>query len=313
MSEKTYRLQGSAALSLPASDADKLLELGDGECALLYLHILRVGGELVPAMAAHALGRSEEDIRAAARRLDQAGLLASESPDAPLPGPEELRRYTSQEISQRADAAFRALRAETAQVFGRALSGTELQTLFGIYDQLGLPAEVIMLLIHHCSDRLRERYGEGRLPTMRAIEKEAFRWAREELVTLEQANDYLASLESRREEGEKIKKTLGIAGRALSPSERKYLEGWLALGYGSDALALAYDRTVVSTGKLTWAYMDKIVQSWHKKGLFTPAEIEQGDPRSPGKNPNRKKPSSAGTESPPGDDLDLVERLLSKR
>ena len=37
MDGKRYRIQGANTLSLPAEDAEKLLALGDGECALLYL------------------------------------------------------------------------------------------------------------------------------------------------------------------------------------------------------------------------------------------------------------------------------------
>ena len=193
--------------------------------------------------------------------------------------------YTAGEIARRtrADRAFQGLLSETQRVLGHALSGTDMKTLYGIYDQLAMSPEVIMLLINHCAERLRRRYGEGRLPTLHAIQKEAFRWARLEILTLDRAEEYIASLDRREQEGEKVRAALQLTGRELSPTERKYLESWLSMGYGADALALAYDRTVVGTGKLTWAYMDKIVQSWYKKSLFTPEEIEKGDARPQGR------------------------------
>ena len=73
MDGKRYRIQGANTLSLPAEDAEKLLALGDGECALLYLYILRSGGVLDTAAAARALSRTGEQITAAARRLSGAG------------------------------------------------------------------------------------------------------------------------------------------------------------------------------------------------------------------------------------------------
>ena len=57
MNGKRYRIQGANTLSLPAEDAEKLLALGDGECALLYLYILRSGGVLDTAAAARARWR----------------------------------------------------------------------------------------------------------------------------------------------------------------------------------------------------------------------------------------------------------------
>ena len=91
------------------------------------------------------------------------------------------------------DGAFRALLGECQRVLGHTLSSADLNTLFGIYDRLGMTAETILLLIHHCADKLRRRYGEGRLPTMRAIEKEAFYWANREILTAPQAEEYLAA------------------------------------------------------------------------------------------------------------------------
>lgn len=307
MDGKRYRIQGANMLSFPAEDAEKLLALGDGECALLYLYILRSGGVLDAAAAARALSRTAEQIGAAARRLSGAGLLTAG--DAPLPGPDELPVYRTEDILRRSadDGAFRALLGECQRVLGHTLSSADLNTLFGIYDRLGMTAETILLLIHHCADKLRRRYGEGRLPTMRAIEKEAFYWANREILTAPQAEEYLAALARRDEETEKVRHALSLTGRELTPTERKYIESWLSMGYGAEALAIAYDRTVVGTGKLAWAYMDKIVKSWYEKKLFTAEQIEKGDSRTIA----RAKPAA---ESAPrrtgGDDLARLEGIL---
>jgi hypothetical protein len=50
-----------------------------------------------------------------------------------------------------------------------------MKLLFGMYDYLALPPEVILELLNFCVDRSREKYGPGRLPSMRAVEKEAYR------------------------------------------------------------------------------------------------------------------------------------------
>ena len=298
MDGKRYRIQGANTLSLPAEDAEKLLALGDGECALLYLYILRSGGVLDTAAAARALSRTGEQITAAARRLSGAGLLTAG--DVPLPGPDELPVYRTEDILRRSadDGAFRALLGESQRVLGHTLSSADLNTLFGIYDRLGMTAETILLLIHHCADKLRRRYGEGRLPTMRAIEKEAFYWANREILTAPQAEEYLAALARRDEEMEKVRHTLSLTGRDLTPTERKYIESWLSMGYGAEALAIAYDRTVVGTGKLAWAYMDKI---------FTAEQIETGASRAS----SRAKPAAENAPRRTGrDDLARLEGIL---
>ena len=44
---------------------------------------------------------------------------------------------------------------------------------------------------------------------------------------------------------------------------------------------MAYEKTCLNTGGLKWPYMNKILQSWHEKGLHTGKDIRMGD-RKPG-------------------------------
>ena len=78
---------------------------------------------------------------------------------------------------------------------------------------------------------------------------------------------------------------LEIRGRAPSPSEKKYLSAWLDMGFGKEAVAEGYDRTVISAGALKWPYLNKILLSWHEKGLHTLPEILEGDPRGGARKP----------------------------
>lgn len=310
MGDNNYRIANNTTVSLPAKDAETLFALGDGDCALLYLFVLRSGGTLDIAAAARTLRRSAAQVELTARRLSDAGLLSGGN--VPLPGPDELPVYRTEDILRRSadDGAFRALLGECQRILGHTLSSADLNTLFGIYDRLGMTPETILLLIHHCADRLRRRYGEGRLPTMRAIEKEAFYWANREILTAPQAEEYLAELARRDEEMEKVRHALSLTGRDLTPTERKYIESWLSMGYGTEALAIAYDRTVVGTGKLAWAYMDKIVKSWYAKKLFTAAEIEKGDSRTAPAHGRAAAAESAPRRTGGGDDLDRLEKIL---
>ena len=99
---------------------------------------------------------------------------------------------------------------------------------------------------------------------------------------------------------------LGIADRPLTPTENRYIASWLDAGFGPEAIALAYDRTVEKTGGRRWSYLDAILRSWREKGLFTPAEIEAGDPR---RRPGKAAPKTADK---PIDLRDLESLLKSK-
>ena len=261
---------------LSADAADKLLASADGKAALLYLHILRSGGFSLTA-AASVLRCSEAETALAADTLRRLGLLAK--PHAPLPS-SELPPVTAKDIVTRAetDGAFKGVVCEAEKALGRVLSSHDLEVLFGIYDHLGLPADVIMLLLHHCIEEYQARSGPGRMPTMRYIEKEGWFWAEQEILSLDAAEAHLQLQRRRQEAAAQVKEALQIRGREFTATERKYVESWLAMGFGAEAIAVAYDRTVSRTGRLAWKYMDTILQSWNQKGLMTPEAIETGDP-----------------------------------
>lgn len=271
---------------IPAAALDALLRAHDGDVALLYLYLLSEPGADMER-AAGALCRTLQEVDAAWEKLRRMGLVPGEAPPAAaaparqelLPPAEELPQYPAAEISRRGreDPAFAAILEEAAKVIGRNLSSNDMRVLFGVYDHLGLPAEVILELLNYVGQEYREKYTERRRPSARAIEKEAYTWVNLELLTLDQAEAYIHKRRELRSDTGRIKVLLGIRDRGLSDTEQRYVEGWLAMGFPDEAISMALDRTLVKTGKLNWKYMDAILQSWHQKGLHQPGEIEEKD------------------------------------
>ena len=299
MGDSDYRLS-AAVCALPAEDADKLISAGDGDCALLYIYLLR-RGQQPDSELCRALGWQAGRLRAAAEKLRACGLLSGGGAAPGRSGPEDaLPEYSAEDVVRRSgeDPAFRGILAETERLLGRTLSGADTRALFGIYDFLGLPVDVIMELLHHCCEEYKLKFGPGRVPTMRQVEKEAYIWADREIMTFEQAEDYIRMRARLRDASESLRRSFGIHDRPLTPTERKYVEGWLEQGFTQGAIELAYDKTVTNTGQLKWNYMNRIIQSWHEKGLHTTQEIADGDaPRRSSGGPRqsqRTEPSRMG-------------------
>ncbi len=301
-----------AEKSISAGAVDRLVAAHDGDVALLYLYILK-NGAYDEEQAAAALCRTLREIRAAEEKLRRMELLpvsgapaASPAKAQPVDPAEELPQYTAEDIARRAreDTAFSAVLAEAARVIGRNLSGNDTRVLFGVYDYLGLPAEVIFMLLHFCAEQYEERYGSSRRPSARAIEKTAYEWARLELLTLEQAEAYIEKQKQRRGTLGRIKGLLNIYGRELTASEEKYVSSWLEMGFREDAVSIAYDRTVTQTGSLKWPYMNKILLSWHEKGLHTASEIEEKD--------GRRGPARKGAAEVRPVDMNELRKIIDK-
>ena len=170
---------GKEQLTLSTAAADKLLQSGQGDAALLYLALCRFGRGVTPEELERALPISRLRIDAAERVLQQLGILPRPAEDAPPAPAEERPVYTSQDIAGLLtdNEGFRLLIPQTEQQLGKKLRTADLQILAGLYDQIGMPADVIYLLVCHCVERARRQWGEGRRPTLRQIEKEGYHWA----------------------------------------------------------------------------------------------------------------------------------------
>lgn len=302
-------MQNNMQNFIPTAAADKLISAHDGDVALLYVWLCR-NGKFEPDRAARELCRTLAEIDSAYEKLCRMDIMSVTAPAGQkvLPA-EELPEYTSEDIVRRSrdDSGFGAVIAETQRIFGRNLSSSDMKTLFGIYDYLALPPEVIFQLLNYCVSVFKDKYGNGRLPSMRTIEKEAYAWANKEILTLEQAEEYIKAAAERRSKIGEVKQTLHIIGRDLTSTEKKYVSSWLDMGFDADALEIAYDRTVTNTGALKWGYMNKIVLSWHEKGLHTVSEINEKDSRIPKKTSGKTQNSTAKQG-----DLDRMRAIYDK-
>ena len=320
-----FILPGSETVTLAGQTIDKLVRAGDGDAALLYLYILKTRGQSTSAEAAAALGKTPGGIATAMTVLSRLGLVKIDRntedaeqdalAGAPAPPPrEEPRQYSISEIKRELETGseFHALVQEAQNKLGKILSPDEMLRLFGIYDGLRIPPEVVLQLITHCITESRGR-GGGRMPSVRYIEKAAYTWEREGIFSLDRAEEYLKALEARKSARGEIKRALQIRDREFSETEKNYVDGWISLGFDAGAVAIAYDRTLVNTGRLVWNYIDSIMKSWHSKNLHDPKEISEKDKMS---NKNGTHGSPAHPEkkfgAPNQEEIMRMERLLNK-
>ena len=328
MTDIKFSLPGTDIIMLSGSTADKLIRVGDGDAALLYLYILKTKGQNSSGQAAEALGKTRGDIADAMATLSRLGLINCIIPQAGTPAPEENehdparqpmpdqpRQYTASEIAREKtkNPDFSVLVEETQRSLGKLLSGDELERLMGIYDGLRLPTEVILLLITHCIRESRSRSG-GRMPSMRYIETVAYQWERDEIITPERAEEYLKKLDEKKTARGKMKQALKISDRELSKSEKTYVDEWISLGFESEAVEIAYDITVLRTGKRAWQYINKIINNWHEAGIRTTAQVIEREKRCAADKSYFKSALNDGDKfgSANPQSLERLQRLLQK-
>ena len=271
---------------LPAQQADRLIGRGDGDAALLYLCLLRADRGVTAQELQRRLKWSQLRLHAAETALQELGLI-----DRP---PEQKPPvYTADDLTDllTGDAGFRMLVPQTEEKLGKRLKTADLQILAGLYDDLGLPADVIYLLVCHCVARSEERYGPGRRPTLRQIEKEGYHWAQRGLFDQESASRYLRDWNVRRSAMSRYMQVLGLGDRRPVESEERYITDWMDKGFPPETVALAYDKTVFYKKELNWRYLNGILRRWHENGWHTEEEVRQSDSRKPSRREEKKDDS----------------------
>jgi len=294
----------SQELHISQPDLYKLLCAKNPDAALLYLY---VHGGNAPDTAEQALQLPKSRYTCAAATLRQLGLWP-ETRNAPVFSGERPQ-YTEQDVMQAmgSDRDFQALYGEVQRTLGRTLNTEELKILLGFTRYLGLPSEVISVLVCYCKERARAK-GSLRNPSLRSIEKEAYYWAEQGIDTMEEAAAFIQNQNHRRSHLSRLMELLQIRGRNLTPGEERYAHSWLEMGFDEGAIKLAYEKTCLNTGGLSWAYMNKILTRWQEAGLLTLEQVMAGD-----KKPADKKRIPQGATGNPGQaELDAIAKLLKE-
>lgn len=271
-------------LHIDAADMRKLFGTQSSDAALLYLYIMS-GNDSQQAI--EDLRFSPARLSCAAATLRQLGLWPEETRSTIAPG--ERPQYSEKDVLEAMDreASFRLLRGEVQRLLGRALNTEDLKILLSFVHYLGLPTEVISVLVSFCKDRARQR-GNLRAPSLRNIEKEAYNWAEQGIDTLEAAAAYIQTQNHRHSQLAQLMDTLQIRGRHLTPAEERLANSWLEMGFEQEVIAMAYERTCLNTGGLNWAYLNKILVRWQEAGLKTAEQIRAGDRKPSGKTAARQ-------------------------
>lgn len=286
------------SLKLSQNDVRKLLSAASPDAALLYIY-LQCGNRQEDAEADLHLNASR--LSCAGATLRQLGLAPEDRPCRIAPG--ERPSYSERDVLEAmdTDASFRSLYGEVQRLLGRSLNTEELKILLGFVRYLGLPSDVISVLVCYCKDRARQR-GSLRNPSLRTIEKEAYAWAERGIDTVEEAAAFIQAQNVRNSRLHRLMNILQIHGRSLTAAEERYAQSWLDMGADEEMISMAYERTCLNTGGLNWAYMNKILQRWNEQGFRTAEEVRSGD---------RKVSVPKGASGQLGEaELEAIQRVL---
>ena len=148
---------------------------------------------------------------------------------------------------------------EAQKLLGKTFNTTELKTFAELVEQLQIEPAYVLTLISWC-----KRRGKGTLYYVRGT---AVSLVSEGVETLAQLEEYISRREAAESEIGQLRKMFGIGERALTKTEEKRFTQWLIEEkHPVEVIGIAYDITVEATGKVSLAYIDKILSKWKAAG-----------------------------------------------
>lgn len=172
--------------------------------------------------------------------------------------------YSMEEMAMMADQNdFKQLLYITEKYLGKQLTQTDVNTLLGFIDWLGLPYEVVEFLIEHCAS--------GGHRHMNYIEKIAIDWSDKQIRTVEKAK---AHTEQYNSTYYRILKALGISDRQPTASQIKMMDTWVNdFNMAIEVIEQACDKTIAAINKPSLPYVNSILEKWVKEGVRSPEDI----------------------------------------
>lgn len=296
--------------AVPDCAADSL-KLASGKAVKVLLYILKFKSE---EGICEAIGITGEDLEDALSYWKSVGVLYSEGEQpavreapaavqkAPIAVPKAAKAVSAEEIAARIgeSAEIKTLLESIESSMARPLTFDDQRTVIWIYDHLGLPPEVILMLVNYC-------VGIGRA-NMHYIEKTAVSWADEGIDSSAAADAKILVLQRNNTLSVKCASRMNL-NRKLTARENEYVAKWAAAEADIELIMNAYERTVDATGKVSFPYMNKIIAEWTANGVKTSAEADEYSARTAPAPKNTRKASGqngADSEGEPSFDLDLI-------
>lgn len=295
-------MSAQSVFSVPNEVVDKHIKLATAtQIKVLLISLRTLNSEIDIENIASNFGIEKSEIIDALDFWAGVGIVKCErQPEKETVKPIAVAR---DERPSRTDVAIRGNEDENirmilrqAQInFGRNLKTNEASTLVWLYDDMGMNVSVLLLLLQYA-------VGQGKC-NIKFIENTGVKWLNSGVETVADAEKCISDELKRNLAWEVVRKTFGIDRAKPSEKELEFSCLWVEkYAFSPEMLKMAYDVCIDSTAKLSFPYIGKVLEKWHKNGIKTPEDINKKNEEKTNKSPSLK---NAG-----GYDLSAFEKML---
>ena len=314
---------------------ENYMTAANGEYVKVYLYILNMavkGVNAEPRLIARRLNMLESDVLNVIDYWQEKGLISADGSTITIgasidgeeqvsPGPESVPEENSKSayfkpVTAKKTAAqintdplVKERLAEITQmsqeILGKTLNDNDISTLYWFDEELDFSPELIMILLEYCVSKGKK--------DMRYVEKVAIAWHENGIRDIETADRYIAEEADSKKLLYELKNIFGIKDRAFSKTEEAFIRQWNEkCGMDANMIALAYEYCIMATNKLSFQYMDRIIQNWKKAGISTIDAAEKDHENFKNKN-KRFSDKDSSVYKPNGTDYADLERRMNEK
>lgn len=204
------------------------------------------------------------------------------------------------------DKQFGFLLETASAKLGKMLSPADMSVYLYLYRDLGLPPEVILMVIGYAV-----KNGKAKLSY---IEQTAKGWAQDGINTIAAADAYLCKLEQNEQAWKQLSEAIDLGNTRPTVAAKTAAGRWLFEWHFSvETIKIAVEYTVEKLGKFGVSYTDRILERLYSEGIVT---AEAAREELSGKKTTQKKPSTArmktAKDRAPSFDINQYEELARR-
>jgi hypothetical protein len=277
-------------IKIPIAFLDEYLGKVNGDYLKIYLYGLKICLEnisLTDEEISKKLGMLKSDVKNAWKYWENEGLVnISDDGVIEFENPEELnfakvkekkneQIAPTQQISfvdifsvVKKDKKFKKSIQIVESIYSELLTQDDVLMLYDVTEVQKIPLELFITTLSHCIKNNKKNF--------KYIVKAVSENYKKGFTTNEALESHYQSASESKLYVGLVKKELKITNRELIDKEKEFVEKWNSANKTIDEIKIAYEKTVMNTGKLSFPYMDKILSSQTGNKPVTKPSIKAG-------------------------------------
>lgn len=293
----------SSSFPVPCDIADKYIKLASGNQLKVLLLAVRDLSDKIDVMhISDKLGMDKTEVEDALLFWAQCGIVTRS--EIPAKSPEKQILITTELPTRRdvinrgmEDEKIRLLLREAQLKFGRSLKNNESRFLVALYDDYDMDVSVILLLLQHAAAQKKTN--------LTYIKATAVKWLKAGVTSVKEGEAIIAKEAKGKIAFGVVRRAFGLDDRMPSDKEIEYSDVWVNIwDMSPEMLKAAYNVCIDNKAKISFPYINKVLEKWHKAGYKTVDDIDSGEKKSAKKQKDKKTDYA-------GFDLDAFEAKLN--